>query len=696
MAKLRGTYRGFSEVEAMQLTKFHVQNFRSVNDSGPIDVRQRTALVGRNESGKTSLLLALESLNPPDRELKTLSYVKDFPRDRSRTQFSEDLPVVGTTWELSPEERQDLVKVFPRAKDVTEVTVSRPYKDRHIVGFSSLPDLTVDHDSTQSSFVAVQRSVTASFRGKEAAATEPVKAALSQLSGQLIGVGGEKPTDWAARVVTGVAAFRQAVAAASHELPEGALEHLTRLDTLASGLVGDSDARAKAEAWVVEHMPIFIYLSEYPELEGHQNVPAYLQRVGRAQQTEADENFGKLMKVAGLDAEELNDLLAADHEQRQQLANRAGAVVTKQVRALWKDRQLKVRFNLDAQHFDTLVSDPASVYDVEINLNERSRGFKWFFSFYVTFAADTAGGPAEQAVLLFDEPALYLHAVAQQDLLDHFKREFKNTIIYTTHSPFMVPVDDLASVRTVNISAETGTTVTNDPTGDSKTLFPLRTALGYEVSQTLFIGPGNLVVEGVSDFWYLSSVSEYIAERGGKALPPRLVTTPAGGAQKVSYMVSLLTANKLNVLVLLDSENQARRTAREDLIKSKLIREESVIFVTDALGTGATTTEADIEDLLDPAVYAQLVQDTYKAELAGKKLPLNPSVPRIVRRYEQAFEQVGLEFNKTRPARLFLRRIAEAPDQILPVASRERFERLFKVVGERLESLTARQGAPFR
>jgi hypothetical protein len=550
-------------------------------------------------------------------------------------------------------------------------------------------------ENLRASVGTIERSVAASFRGKDATVTQPVKAALEMLSDQLLRAT-DQPAEWGSTAAAAIAAFRQASSGAGHELPEGTTEQLSRIELLAGEMVRDKEAHSEARKWVVQHMPIFIYQAEYPELEGHQNIPEYLDRLGRNELTEADKNFAKLMKVAGLDAAELNNLLSADHEKRQQLANRAGAVVTKKVLELWKDRKLKVRFNLDAGHFDTLVSDPESVYDVEINLNERSRGFKWFFSFYVSFAADTAGGPAKDAVLLFDEPALYLHAVAQQDLLEHFKRDFENTITYTTHSPFMVPVDDLTSVRTVNISVEAGTTVTNDPTGDSKTLFPLQTALGYALTQTLFIGDKNLVVEGVSDFWYLSSVSECVAERGGTALPPGLVTTPAGGAQKVPYMVSLLTAHRLKVLVLLDSESQAKRTAREDLIKNKLIREEGVIFVSDGLEAGAPATEADIEDLLEPAVYMQLVHDAYRTELAGKQLMLNPSIPRIVRRYEEAFTQVALTFNKTRPARLFLRRIAETPDQVLPQASRERFEKLFKVVAERLEKLLRRQAAPFR
>lgn len=94
------------------------------------------------------------------------------------------------------------------------------------------------------------------------------------------------------------------------------------------------------------------------------------------------------------------------------------------------------------------------------------------------------------------ERLLYLHAKSQSDLLAHLEKDFPNQILFTTHSPFMVPTHQLESVRTVNISEKTGTTVTNAPTGDSRTLFPLQAALGYNIAQSLFIGPKNLVVEG--------------------------------------------------------------------------------------------------------------------------------------------------------------------------------------------------------
>lgn len=381
--------------------------------------------------------------------------------------------------------------------------------------------------------------------------------------------------------------------------------------------------------------------------------------------------------------EKLQELLQSnDQETRGQLANRAGAIVTTAIRKRWNDRKLKVRFNLDAQHFDTLISDPNSTYDVEVNLDERSRGFQWFFAFYVVFAADTEDGEADGAILLLDEPGLYLHARSQGDLLRHLEDDFYNQIVYTTHSPFMVPTHQLDWVRTVNIGEEEGTTVSNDPNGDARTLFPLQAALGYDLAQSLFVGPNNLVVEGVTDFWILSAVSAYLKEQGKVGLDERLTITPAGGAQKIHYMVALLTSEKLKVLVLFDDEKDAKRT-RDDLLKGKLIRSDNVVFASEAFENAPA--EADIEDILDPQVYDALVGEAYAQELKGKTLTLNDHVPRIARRYEAAFDVLSIDFHKTRPARLFLQKMANDPSSVLPAGSEGQFERLCKAINAALE-----------
>ncbi len=47
----------------MRLRKFRVRAFRCIHDSGEIKVGDLAAFVGRNESGKTTILEALTLLN---------------------------------------------------------------------------------------------------------------------------------------------------------------------------------------------------------------------------------------------------------------------------------------------------------------------------------------------------------------------------------------------------------------------------------------------------------------------------------------------------------------------------------------------------------------------------------------------------------------------------------------------------------
>jgi predicted ATPase len=671
----------------VRLLEFRVQNFRSINDSGTIKISKLTTLVGRNESGKSNLLLGLLSLNPPD-GIEPLSAIKNFPRDRRLSECTDTTMVVQTQWELNSKEQEELGRLFPRAAGVKEVVIERDYKGTRYVSFIDLPA----RQFVVSELLSRARKIkpVVESRAEKAPDDATRTAVTNALTAFEAAMGSTvKPGPWGEAVAPAIDKLRQALAAFDAELTPTAETALTELEELAVELPADVKAHQDAINWAVKQLPILVYLDEYPEMPGHQDIAAYLDRKAHNRATVADENFEKLCKVADLDPTQLKKLQDSnDHETRNQLVNRASALVTGDIRRLWKDRALKVRLNLDAQHLDTLISDPNAVYDVEVNLDERSRGFKWFFSFFVTFAADTKGGPTENAVILLDEPGLYLHAASQGDLLKYLSDDLPNQVVFTTHSPFMIPTDNLGAVRTVNIAAESGTTVTNDPTGDSRTLFPLQTALGYKLAQSLFVGPANVVVEGVTDFWFASAASEYLRDKGRVGLPTELVLTPAGGAQKVSYMVTLLTSESLGVLVLLDDEKGARSTSNE-LVKNKLIHADSVLFATEAFSTSPPS-EADIEDFIDPAIYEELVNEAYKNELAGKTLALNAHIPRIVKRYEDSFQQLGLEFNKTRPARLFLQKMASDPDKLMAGVTGDRFEELFKKIAARFEKLKAR------
>lgn len=116
----------------MKLTAFRIENFRSIHDSGWVDVDDIAVIVGKNESGKTSLLKALWKFKP----FKDASYDLDreWPRGR-RKEKSPDKIVATVRFEFSPEEIQLVEGIHESAKGVTGVEIQRNYAGTYFYNF---------------------------------------------------------------------------------------------------------------------------------------------------------------------------------------------------------------------------------------------------------------------------------------------------------------------------------------------------------------------------------------------------------------------------------------------------------------------------------------------------------------------------------------------------------------------------------
>lgn len=665
----------------MKLESFRVRNFRSVFDSGVITTEKLTAILGRNESGKTNLLLALKSLNPAEGFTK-LNDIKDFPRNRKLSECTPDTPVVDTTWTLSEQELTELNEIYPRVQNNTSVTVGRRYNgELRYINFIGLNKFEYDAQKIKKEVRKISAQTELFFDNHESSTEESQvdRQSMRDICNAMLPIP-DRPVAWSGQANGKPQELRKYLIKYDIELKSDSDDALDELEDSLAEIINDAARQKAARQWFLKNLPVFVMVDEYPELNGHHHMAEYTQRKQQSKLTNADINFEKLCKVAGIDPAELT-ANRNNSEVRNQLVNRAGAIVTTEIRRLWQDKPLKIRFNVDSDYFDTYVSDSNNSYDVEVNLDERSRGFKWFFSFYITFFADTKGGAAENAIILLDEPGLYLHAKSQTDLLNHLNNDFENQIIYTTHSPFLVPIKNISDIKTVSIAEDKGTTVTNDPSGDSTTLFPLQAALGYDIAQSLFIGSHNLIVEGVTDFWYLSTISDVLTSVGRKGLNSKITITPAGGAQRVSYMVSLLSSQNLNVVVLLDDEKQSRETSTE-LQQQGMLTRKNVIFVSDALESKRD--ECDIEDLFNRETFLQMVDESY--DLKPATLKLNDKIPRIVKQIESAFSADKKHFVKAKPARAFMNRMKDGDNQILSKEELDRFEKLFDLINKRMNA----------
>ena len=221
--------------------------------------------------------------------------------------------------------------------------------------------------------------------------------------------------------------------------------------------------------------------------------------------------------------------------------------------------------------------------------------------FYLVFLAESEAGHRD-AILLLDEPGLHLHPTAQQELISFFEKLSENNqLAYTTHSPFLIDGENLHRVRPVTEDGTGHSRITADEwPKDRETIFPLQAAAGYAMVRGLFKHRKNVLVEGMSDFYYLHALSQQCEQSGRAALPEDIYITPCGGTKNVGTIASLFLAQEVRPLVLLDGDD-AGRARHNALMKELYVEHDSnVLMLDDVLNRAGQ--EVEIEDILGEEV----------------------------------------------------------------------------------------------
>jgi AAA15 family ATPase/GTPase len=215
-----------------------------------------------------------------------------------------------------------------------------------------------------------------------------------------------------------------------------------------------------------------------------------------------------------------------------------------------KDNKIKINFELE--HYD--ISHPEKkgrpylefwIKDEHERLypKQRSRGVRWFLSFYLELKAFARENKNTRRILLIDEPGLSLHARAQEDVLKVFEDiRDQVQIIYTTHSPNLIDHNKLFRLLAVQRSRQNGEqseTMIYDATdlqsATSDTLSPVSTLLGTGFDRRQFNRQTrNVIVEDICSFYYLKSLCRM---HGGD---PGIKFLPAHGPAGITILVNLL------------------------------------------------------------------------------------------------------------------------------------------------------------
>ena len=648
----------------MKLHSVRVKNYKCIDDSGRFAIGDLTCLAGKNEAGKTAILQALRRQNPVESSEKSFDPLMEYPRVRAHEASSKESrpEVLITEWLLSEDDIEFEAQVLgPEWHASEKVEITRKYN-------TDQGTWTLEINEPQVISNLVRKVGDLTPRARERVSMQPTVGELYHSISN-----NPKATQGEQTLCREIERFR------------------------------DKSVKKAAIDQLVKRLPHFLYYSTYTTLPGRVALDAISSREhDEASQSEDDRLFLSLLNLAGTTIDELRDAGRSEEliAKLEAVSNR----ISRQIFTYWtQNRDLGVDFRFDAARpSDPPPFDSGYVFSLRVEnkrhgvtvpFSERSAGFVWFFSFLVWFS-QMEESFGDQLVILLDEPGLSLHGRAQADLLRYIKEQRlpKYQVLYTTHSPFMIDTSDILSVRTVEdvITADgesRGTKVSDRVlSADADTIFPLRAALGYDLTQSLFVGEHSLLVEGPSDLLFLRWATRQLEESRREGLDRRWTITPVGGITKISSFASLFGANQLNLAVLSDYHSGDKRKIR-DLTESGILEQSQLFLATEFCGTG----EADIEDMLGSSFYGEVINLCYG--LTGKKrltIPMNNAedirVAELAKEHLRTVVTEGPIFDHLAPAVYLVEHEAEFRNSVGRGKALDRFEEFFKRVNGLLPS----------
>jgi hypothetical protein len=333
----------------MKLIAFRVQNYKRIQDTDWVDCEDLMVFVGKNESGKTALLRGLSKLNPTDGE--KYDGLREFPHGRYTDEFKkQDWPVASARFQLDDEDREELATIWPVLRDAQIAEVTRHYSDTLTVLFDPSPPIPQVSIKDWQEFcgqtaTAIEEAIAPDGQGE---AWKPKKELLTQWfrtqerQAETKDVDLQSAAEDARSQLTG-----QMTEQWSKDLLSRFLPGLSEIiDKLSAKL-----AVAKAEKWVADNMPHFLYFGEYEVLDSAIYLPEFVQRVSSDDHSPKTRVQRALFKHVGADIAELAKLGHHEHSKGHDaeiqkqidkltiLADSAQQAMTKKFSDWWEQRR---------------------------------------------------------------------------------------------------------------------------------------------------------------------------------------------------------------------------------------------------------------------------------------------------------------------------------------------------------------------
>lgn len=302
-----------------------------------------------------------------------------------------------------------------------------------------------------------------------------------------------------------------------------------------------------------------------------------------------------------------------------------------------KGTEVKIKYDIDDNkkvYLEFEIESTDGIYSI----NERSLGFRWFFIFllFTQFRPFRKNSP-KNIIFLFDEPASNLHSSAQTQLLKSFENLVENAkIIYTTHSHHLINPHWLEStyvVKNEGLKLEDPTdnynpkkvNITIEPYREFVINHPKNTAYFQPILDVLDYSPSNLenlpncvFLEGKNDFYTLAYFNEILFNNKSK-----LNMAPSTSSGNLDTLISLYLGWGKEFIILLDSDKEGEFQKKRYTDKFGILVENRVFTLADV---DSTFKNKKMEKLFDNSDILNFQKTCYPASTKFNKTHFNRAI----------------------------------------------------------------------
>ena len=650
------------------------------------------AFVGRNESGKTTILQALTMLNK-DEDISELDLC-----DEMTESLKSEIRIVEGDFELNQDETEIIkerfhdihlknLKIFRTNKypeiqyDFGDVKIGEE-EDNNMEYWQNITKQISNFTESIPNHIS-KKLDTDFFIGNTPRDKKIILAELDEFN----------------NTVHAIATEEQQVISEWNEVYNDLIKNAEKI------LIDNTESEALKKFIGDNVHPRFVYFSDYKKILGNINLTEYIKETENVASAgiEYIEGFDRaetvrnLLYLAELDIEKLQELKNSPSKLIKFL-NTASKNLTQRLNPSWKGEAINVELRLNPGNILSVVLSDVHKDGTITNtglLNRRAEGFKWTFSFIVNFAAETQKAELKEAILLLDEPARNLHPTQQMGISDLLKNlAGSNQVLYATHSPFMIFDYTPGNLLVVELDRKKHLSkIFYDYwKADDATLTPILYGLSKGLVDSItdrevgFNSRPLIIVETMSDTMYLNAFDKFLQDPNISMNPLNVV--PAYSKNSVLPLSLFYHNHGYSTFILLDNDYESNQIAEQ--LKNNKISETQIIF----FETGGNLLQS-IEDYMSTEDYLYAVNQTYEIKLRregftnlAKEEVLIHGKKGIVENLKAVWNEHNDddwgEFEKEEVCRYICSKIALGDTSFLTEKTRDSVRNLYRLIAERI------------